>query len=434
MERMERILAKEATKKTGDQVLLKGWIHELRDLAKIKFLQLRDVSGIIQCVVKSEALFGEFKKLTLESSVEIRGKVAKAEIKSEIALKGVEIEVQSLKLLNKAENLPILITGKTITEDLSKRLDNRSIDLYNPKVSAIFKIQSEITNSFRKFFYEKGFYEIQPPSVIGSASEGGTNLFEIKYFEKKAYLAQSPQLYKQMLISSLEKVFMITPVWRAEKHNTIRHLNESRQMDIEVAFASQMEVIQYLFDAVKFIVKEVKEKCRQELELLGVNLEVPKDKTLTYDEVLELLNKTKKMGLKSGDDLSPEAEKELGKLFPNTIIAIPDWPSEIKPFYIMPKGEDADAKLSEGMDVHYGGMEISSGGQRIHLPELLIERLKAKGLNPKNFEYYTNSFRYGCPPHAGWSIGLERLTMLMLGLQNIREAVLFPRDRDRLVP
>ena len=431
---MERILAKEATKKTGDQVLLKGWIHELRDLAKIKFLQLRDVSGIIQCVVKSEALFGEFKKLTLESSVEIRGKVAKAEIKSEIALKGVEIEVQSLKLLNKAENLPILITGKTITEDLSKRLDNRSIDLYNPKVSAIFKIQSEITNSFRKFFYEKGFYEIQPPSVIGSASEGGTNLFEIKYFEKKAYLAQSPQLYKQMLISSLEKVFMITPVWRAEKHNTIRHLNESRQMDIEVAFASQMEVIQYLFDAVKFIVKEVKEKCRQELELLGVNLEVPKDKTLTYDEVLELLNKTKKMGLKSGDDLSPEAEKELGKLFPNTIIAIPDWPSEIKPFYIMPKGEDADAKLSEGMDVHYGGMEISSGGQRIHLPELLIERLKAKGLNPKNFEYYTNSFRYGCPPHAGWSIGLERLTMLMLGLQNIREAVLFPRDRDRLVP
>ena len=140
------------------------------------------------------------------------------------------------------------------------------------------------------------------------------------------------------------------------------------------------------------------------------------------------------MGLKSGDDLSPEAEKELGKIFPNTIIAIPDWPSEIKPFYIMPKGEDADAKLSEGMDVHYGGMEISSGGQRIHLPELLIERLKAKGLNPKNFEYYTNSFRYGCPPHAGWSIGLERLTMLMLGLQNIREAVLFPRDRDRLVP
>ena len=431
---MERILAKEATKKTGDQVLLKGWIHELRDLAKIKFLQLRDVSGIIQCVVKSEALFGEFKKLTLESSVEIRGKVAKAEIKSEIALKGVEIEVQSLKLLNKAENLPILITGKTITEDLSKRLDNRSIDLYNPKVSAIFKIQSEITNSFRKFFYEKGFYEIQPPSVIGSASEGGTNLFEIKYFEKKAYLAQSPQLYKQMLISSLEKVFMITPVWRAEKHNTIRHLNESRQMDIEVAFASQMEVIQYLFDAVKFIVKEVKEKCRQELELLGVNLEVPKDKTLTYDEVLELLNKTKKMGLKSGDDLSPEAEKELGKLFPNTIIAIPDWPSEIKPFYIMPKGEDADAKLSEGMDVHYGGMEISSGGQRIHLPELLIERLKAKGLNPKNFEYYTNSFRYGCPIHSGWSIGLERLTQTMLNLPNIREATLFPRDRNRLTP
>ena len=432
---MERALAKEIlATKAGEQVLLRGWIHELRDLAKVKFLQLRDVSGIIQCVIKSEALFNEFKKLTLESSVEIKGKVAKAEIKSDIALKGVEIEVLSLKLLNKAEALPILVTGKAVTEDLSKRLDNRSIDLYNPKVAAIFKIQSEIAQAFRRFFYEKGFYEIQPPSVIGSASEGGTNLFEIKYFEKKAYLAQSPQLYKQMLISSLEKVFMITPVWRAEKHNTIRHLNESRQMDIEVAFASQMEVIQYLIEVIKYIVKEVKEKRKTELELLGVKLEVPKDKTLTYEEVIKLLSKSGKMKLKSGDDLSPEAEKELGKMFPNTIIAIPDWPSEIKPFYIMPKDQDAKAKLSEGMDVHYGGMEISSGGQRIHLPDLLIERLKAKKLNPKNFEYYINSFRYGCPPHAGWSIGLERLTMVMLGLQNIREAVLFPRDRDRLVP
>ncbi len=432
---MERALAKEIlATKAGEQVLLRGWIHELRDLAKVKFLQLRDVSGIIQCAIKSEALFNEFKKLTLESSVEIKGKVAKAEIKSDIALKGVEIEVLSLKLLNKAEALPILVTGKAVTEDLSKRLDNRSIDLYNPKVAAIFKIQSEIAQAFRRFFYEKGFYEIQPPSVIGSASEGGTNLFEIKYFEKKAYLAQSPQLYKQMLISSLEKVFMITPVWRAEKHNTIRHLNESRQMDIEVAFASQMEVIQYLIEVIKYIVKEVKEKRKTELELLGVKLEVPKDKTLTYEEVIKLLSKSGKMKLKSGDDLSPEAEKELGKMFPNTIIAIPDWPSEIKPFYIMPKDQDAKAKLSEGMDVHYGGMEISSGGQRIHLPDLLIERLKAKKLNPKNFEYYINSFRYGCPPHAGWSIGLERLTMVMLGLQNIREAVLFPRDRDRLVP
>ena len=182
------------------------------------------------------------------------------------------------------------------------------------------------------------------------------------------------------------------------------------------------------------MVEKIIIKGAREHNLKNVDLEIPKDKTLTYTEVIELLNKTKKMGLKSGDDISPEAEKELGRMFPNTVIAIPDWPSEIKPFYIMPKGQDAKAKLSEGMDVHYGGMEISSGGQRIHLPDLLIERLKAKGLNPKNFEFYTNSFRYGCPPHAGWSIGLERLTMVMLGLNNIREAVLFPRDRDRLVP
>jgi len=323
--------------------------------------------------------------------------------------------------------LPIDVSDFSKTE-LPKRLDYRFLDLHRRKIQAIFKIQSEIANSFREFFYNLGFFEIQPPSVISSSSEGGTELFEIRYFEKKAYLAQSPQLYKQMLACSMEKVFTITPVWRAEKHNTVRHLNESRQMDIEVAFTNQKQIMKYLEDVIKYIVEQVIKKCKDELEILDVKLKVPKTKYLSYDEAVKLLK------IKYGEDFSPKDEEKLDKLFPDTIVFVYSWPSKIKPFYIMTAGEKPEAKLSEGFDAIYKGLEISSGGQRIHIPELLIERLKAKKLNPKNFKSYIDSFRFGAPPHAGWSIGLERFSMVLLSLNNIREAVLFPRDRDRLVP
>lgn len=429
---MERSLTKEiSVKEDGKNVLLKGWIHNIRDLGDLKFIVLRDSSGIIQITAKENSTDKKVLKiienLSRESSVEIEGRVKK----SKQAPGGREILPVRIKVLAEAEEIPIDVSEHSKTE-LPKRLDHRSIDLYNQNVSAIFKIQSEITNSFRRFFYERGFYEIHPPSIISSASEGGTNLFEVKYFEDKVFLAQSPQLYKQMLISSLEKVFMTVPVWRAEKHNTVRHLNECRQLDIEVAFANQQEVIDYLIEAVKYIIKEVKEKCEPELAILKRKLEVPKHKKFTYDETIKLLQKHIK--IKHGEDLSPDAEKKLAKLYPNTIISISDWPLSLKPFYIMPKDEKPNAKLSEGFDVHYGGMEISSGGQRIHIPKLIEKRLKANKLNPKHFGYYIDSFRYGCPIHAGWSIGLERLTMTILNLPNIREAVLFPRDRDRITP
>ena len=228
--------------------------------------------------------------------------------------------------------------------------------------------------------------------------------------------------------SPVGKVFTITPVWRAEKHNTVRHLNESRQMDVEVAFAGQMEIMKLEEEVVKYIIEGVVKNCGNELKALDVKLKVPKAKYMSYDETVELL------GLKYGEDLSPEDERELDRRFPDTIVFVHSWPSAIKPFYIMPKGEDAKSPLSEGFDAIYKGLEISSGGQRIHLPKLLTEMLKSKGLNPKDFKDYIDSFRFGAPPHAGWSIGLERLTMLITGQNNIREAVLFPRDRDRLTP
>ena len=421
--------------KLGKEVLLQGWIHDVRELPKAKFLLLRDITGVTQCVLKQNAK-GFHEKLNLESVVNIIGRVKPAKLtSSELTIKDYEIDVSKLEVLNKAEKLPLQVfeKDKTIITDLSTRLDYRTLDLRKRKTSAIFKIQSEISTSFKDFFKKNNFIEIQCPSLIASASEGGTELFKVRYFEKEAYLAQSPQLYKQLCAISLEKVFTITPVWRAEKHNTTRHLNESRQMDIEVAFNDDMQVMKYLEDCVRYIIENVVNNCKNELEILNLKLKIPKAKYLSYDESLKVLNKNK-LKLGYGEDLTPEAERKLCEAFPDTIIFVHSWPLDLKPFYIIPKTLKDNEKLSKGFDALYGGIEISSGGQRVHLPEVLIKRLKDKELNPKNFEFYINSFRYGACEHSGWSIGLERFTMALLKLDNIREACLFPRDRERIAP
>jgi len=411
-----------------NKVLLQGWVHELRDLSNIKFILLRDISGIVQCILKKDSKdWDKFSDITNETVIEIQGKPKSSSVKSDqVTLKNLEIEIESINILNKSEALPIQVyeKDKTIKTDLSKRLDYRSLDLRKKEIKAIFKIQSEISNSFREFFKKNNFIEIQCPSIIGSASEGGTELFEVKYFEKKAYLAQSPQLYKQLAAISLEKVFTTTPVWRAEKHNTTRHLNESRQMDIEVAFANDFDVMKYLEDCVIFIVLQVIKNCSEELETLNLKLKIPKSKYLSYEEAI------KTVGLKYGEDFSPEAEKKLCEIYKDDIVFTHSWPSNLKPFYILPK----DKKLSYGFDALYGGIEISSGGQRVHIPEILIKQLKDHGLNPKNFENYIDSFRVGAPIHSGWSVGLERFTMALFKLEHFREACIWPRDRYRLTP
>lgn len=429
MEKEKSIYVAEIKKGT---VSLEGWVHELRDLANIKFLLLRDMSGVIQCVIKNKDLFGKFSQLTLETVVALKGEAKDAVVKSpEVTNNKIEIEIKDIEIINKAEALPIQVTEKGIVTALPKRLDYRSIDLKKAKTKAIFTIQSEIANAFRQFFRQEGFIEIQPPCIIATASEGGTELFPVQYFEKKAFLAQSPQLYKQLAAIALEKVTCVVPVWRAEKHNTIRHLNESRQMDIEVSFVDDMEVMKYLEECIQFIVSKVMENCEKELEILSLRLKVPKAKYMSYDETILLLQK-KKIDVKQGDDLSPEAEKKLNELFPNTIVFVHSWPMKLKPFYIWPK--DLDKRISAGFDAIYGGIEISSGGQRVHKADILINQLKAKGLKPEHFKSYVDAFRWGAPYHSGWSIGLERFTMTLLQLDNIREAAMFPRDRERLTP
>ena len=417
-----------SAKDDGKKVTVAGWLYDGRDLGKIRFVLLRDRSGEIQVTgIKGKVddeIFKLMSKTNRESVVVVKGTVKK----SDKAPGKREIIPDSFEVLAEADQpLPVDVSDFSKTE-LPARLDNRFLDLHRRRAQAVFKVQDTLMAGFREYMKKSGGVECVFPSVIGSSSEGGTELYPLKYFEKKAFLSQSCQLYKQMVACSMEKAYAVFTVWRAEKHNTVRHLNESRQFDFEMAFADEFVVMDELAKCVQHMIKRVIEENKDDLERLDVKLKVPKTKYLKFSEVVDLMKKEKvKM---SKHDLSSEAEKKLGELFPDSIVFVHDWPLEGKPYYIMPKGKD----LSAGFDAIYNGMEITSGGQRVHLPELLKERLKVKGLNPKDFKGYIDSFRYGAPPHAGWGMGVERLTMLVLGVKNIREVTLFPRDRDRLTP
>lgn len=409
------------------EVRLLGWVYDTRDLKKVRFLVLKDISGRIQVTAPVEKVerevFELIDKVKRESVVEVIGK----SIKSKQAPGGWEVIPKFIKVIAKAEDpLPIDVSDYSKTE-LPIRLNNRFLDLHRGKIQAIFKVQSTILRAFREFMFSEGAIEVILPSIISSSSEGGTELFKVKYFEKDAFLSQSCQLYKQMLACSMEKVFTVFVAWRAEKHNTTRHLNESRQFDYEEAFADDKKVMDVLARCVVFIVKKVLEENKEEVKLLNPSLKVPKVKYVSFTELRSLL---REKGISVPlHDLGTGAEHETSKIFKDTLLMVHSWPIEGKPFYIMP-----DGKLSKGFDALLNGLEICSGGQRIHRPELLEERLKANNLNPEDFKDYINSFRFGAPPHAGWAVGVERLTMVLLGLDNIREATLFPRDRDRLNP
>ena len=429
---MKRYYSEDAEKMVGKKILLRGWVHDVRVLGGISFLLLRDKEGLIQIVaekkkVKKE-IFDLAKNLHQEDVIEVVGKVVESKAKN----MKVEVVPEKIKVLNKSE-VPLPLDPREVTKtNLDTQINWRFLYLRTEEGKAIFKIQNEIINSFREFFLKKGFIEIQPPVIIGSASEGGAELFPIPYFEKQAFLAQSPQLYKQMCALAFEKVFCVVPVFRAEKFNQPTHLNEIRQMDIEVAFANDEDVMKLLEECVTYIIKNVKKKNAEELEVLNQKLKIPKIpfKRVSYTQAIEFLQK-KGEKISWGEDFSKTQEKILAKAF-GEIFFIKDWPTQIKAFYAMPYKDNP--KICRAFDLIYKGIEISSGTQRIHLPDLLIRQIKKKGLNPENFKFYIDTFRYGAPIHSGWSIGLERLTMCITGRSNIREVCLFPRDRTRLIP
>ncbi len=414
----------------GKYIVLAGWVHEVRETAKITFLVLRDSTGLVQIIAKKGNVSDKvIKSLSLpkESVIMVKGKVKK----NSEAKKGFEIIPEEITDLNPlSRQIPFEVTGK-VPAEIDVRLNHRQIDLRRLESNAIFKIESTILQSFRNFLVSKDFREIRPPTLVAEATEGGAEVFAVEYFERDAFLAQSPQLYKQLaLVGGFDKVFMIVPAFRAEKSNTTFHLTESTQMDIELAFADNEDVIKLLSEVVVHIIEQVIKHNSEDLKTLGVELEVPKVKTITYTESIKALN-TKGENLKMGDDLSRETEEKLQKIYGDAII-VKDYPRSIRAFYSMPKEDDPE--LTKSYDFIYKGLEISSGAQRIHDPEMLTESIKLKGLNPESFAFYIDAFREGAPPHAGWSIGLERLAMKITGVKNIRECALFPRDRKRLTP
>ncbi|KAB7515790.1 aspartate--tRNA(Asn) ligase [Halosegnis rubeus] len=421
----------------GDTVTVAGWVHELRDLGGIAFLIVRDTSGKIQVKLEKDEMDDELVETGLDVARESVVKIV-GDVKEEPrAPTGVEIVPTDIEVIAEAETqLPLDPSGK-VDAELPTRLDNRTLDVRRDESKAIFEIRSEVLRAVREEFRSFGSTEITTPKIVATGTEGGTELFPITYFGEEAFMNQSPQLFKQLMVGSgLERVFEIGPIFRAEEHNTPRHLNEATSIDFESAFFDHTEAMDVCEAVTKAAYEAVAENCTDELETLGIDdFEVPEEAfpRLTYEEAIERINATGELDeqLVWGDDLPTEGEHALGQDVGEHYF-ITDWPSEIKPFYI--KDHDDDETLSTGFDMMHPRMELVSGGQREHRFDRLVEGFRKQGLNPDEFEYYTKMFKYGMPPHAGWAIGGERLIMTMLGLDNIREAVLFPRDRQRLSP
>jgi len=416
----------------GDTVTVAGWVHEIRDLGGIAFLILRDGSGRIQVKFEKDTLPEDLVETGLsvrrESVVSVTGDV-EAE---ERAPTGVEITPDSLEVIAAADpELPLDPSGK-VDADLSTRLDNRTMDLRRPEAKAIFEVRAEMLRSVRDAFRDLGCTEINTPKIVATGTEGGTELFPITYFGQEAFMNQSPQLFKQMMVGSgLERVFEIGPIFRAEEHNTPRHLNEATSIDFESAFVDDQEAMSLCQEVTVAAYERVYEECQDELESIGVDLEVPDTpfEYMSYQEAIELANaEGVKHELEWGDDLSTEAERAIGDAIGEHYF-VTDWPADTKPFYVM-KGEDT----AHAYDMMHPRMELMSGGQREHRHDRLRQEIATQGLEPDEFEYYLRAFRYGMPPHAGWGLGMERLLVTMLGLENVREVVLFPRDRQRLAP
>jgi nondiscriminating aspartyl-tRNA synthetase len=416
----------------GEEVTLFGWVQEIRDLGGIRFIILQDRDGTIQVTVTRKKVSPEVSSksdaLQKRYSVGVKGVVKK----TTMTPRGVEVLPKEIKIFSTATvQLPIDVTGKT-PSNTETRLNARALDLCQEQNIAVFKIQHYALEAIREFLFEKGFLEIHTPRIIASATEGGAALFAVDYFGEKAFLAQSPQLYKEQLVMSLEKVFEVGPFFRAEESHTRRHLSEFVSVDIEQAFADAKDVMSLLEHVIQYACKTVKQKCSKELATLKHKLEVPyvPFKRLTYDEVLEGLKK-EDVEVPWGEDVPTEAFRVLGRLYP-CFYFVTDWPTHSKAFYIKPR--ENKPKRCEGFDLMWRWIELASGGTRIAEKELLVNRLKEKGLNPEAFRYHLQAFDYGMPPHAGWAIGLERFTMMLTGKKNIREVTLYPRDRLRLTP
>ena len=411
----------------GKDVIFGGWVVDLRKLGKMAFLTVRDVTGMCQVIVKGDSM-SLLEGLNRQSVVRILGKIQASKAKDF----DFEVSATEIQVLAKAEYpLPIDPIGR-LESDIDNRLNSRALDMRNQKTASIFKLRSKVLASIRETLIKRKFIEINTPKIIGSASEGGADLFGLDYFGQKAYLAQSPQLYKEQMTIGLERVFEISSFYRAEKSHTGRHLSEFTSVDIEAAMMDYTDVMDVLESIVVDVFKNTSENCKTEQQEIGYEIKVPDSpfERVTYTQALEELS-SMDIKIEFGEDLQDSHLRSLGEKHPGFFF-LTDWPMKLKPFYIHEK--DDDPKLSRSFDLQYGYLELSSGGRRLHDPEQLRSRLKEQDLDPTSFEEHLKTFGWGMPPHSGWGMGLDRLMTVLIGIDNVREVVLYPRDPDRLKP
>ena len=418
----------------GQNISVAGWVEDVRNLGSLAFVIIRDKKGTLQvtCIKKLNAeAFEILSSIPRESVVSVKGLCQK----SDKARNGYEVLPESVSVLSTSETpLPLGIVDK-VDAELETRLDNRFLDLRKPEVQAMFRIRSAVLGSVHETLRSLGFEEVHTPKIIGTSSEGGTDVFRVKYFEKDAYLAQSPQLYKQMLMATgLDRVYEIAWYFRAEQHNTRRHLNESTAVDVEMAYISSEEEVMQVLETLVDNMWTAASRETDALQILKKSVTVPTlpFRRVAYDEVLQLLEKHD-CHVERGEDLGTEDERLLGEIMQSEgceFYFITRYPLQAKPFYTMPEGD----KYSRGFDLECKGVELASGSQRIHQVDVLESRIKELGLNVDDFSSYLKGFRYGMPPHGGFGFGIERFMMELLDVFNIRECILFPRDRTRLNP
>jgi len=428
---MQRTLSRGLRNNISKKVLLKGRVYNLRKLGAVNFLILQDREGLAQ--VTFEKLH---KKILPGAIVCVKGIVKK----EKRAPSGFEVKANEINIISAPEQeLPIDLSKKELNVHLSTLLDNRPITLRHPKVQAIFKIFNTVIFSYAQIMREMGFHEIKTPKILGAASEGGSNFFTLEYFDKKAFLAQSPQFYKQITCGVFERVFEIGPVFRAEPHYTTRHVNEYISLDAEMAFIKDhQDIIKTLNKAVAFIFKQINQKNKDQLALYNIEpIKVPsKIPQIELEEIKKIIAKKYKYKIPPGIDIDPKAERLAGKYakeeFNSDFIFLTNYPTKDRPFYTMPCSKDKNRTNS--FDLIFKGTEIVTGSQRIHDYKMLVKNIKKWGLKPKDFKFYLQAFKYAMPPHGGWGMGSERIVYKLLNLKSIKQAVLFPRDVKRLTP
>ena len=419
----------------GTEVKVNGAVHTIRDMGNVAFVILRKRDGLVQCVFEEGVTAFDLKELKEASAVEVLGTIRK----EERAAHGIEIRLKEIKVLSEPdEPLPLSISKWKLNTSLEAKLNMRPISLRNVRERAKFKIQEGLVRGFRDFLYEQGFTEIHTPKLGAKSAEGGANLFKLEYFHRPAILQQSPQLYKQMMVGVFDRVFETGPVFRAEKHNTKRHLNEYTSLDFEMGYIDGFEDIMAMETGfLQYMIALLKKDYAEELRLLGVTLpNVDKIPTVRFDEAKEKVAEKYHRQIRNPYDLEPEEEALIGQYFKEEydadFVFVTHYPSKKRPFYAM--DDPADPTYTLSFDLLYQGLEITTGGQRIHDYNKLMEKIEKRGMESEGMEQYLSVFKHGMPPHGGLGIGLERLTMKLVGEDNVRETTLFPRDLSRLEP